>query len=315
MKILGTGSALPKTIVTNDMLSQFLDTSDEWIVPRTGIRSRHIISEEKIEDLGADAALKALEMSGLKPEDIDYCICSNVVSEYVTPGLSCVIGEKIGLTCPCVDINCACPGFIYALDIAETHYIAGKVKNVLIICAEQPSRMCDWTDRSTCVLFGDGAGAVVLGPGNNIKSIKLHSQLNVSKLWERQSLQPTPYYKGDNNSVALQMNGRDVFKFAVKTSTSDVEELLDELGMTKKDVDWYIVHQANFRIIDAIKQYLNEPDEKFPTNISDHGNSSSASCTILLDECNRNHMFKDGNILAFSAFGAGLLSAVAVVEW
>lgn len=315
MKILGTGSALPKKIVTNDMLSEFLDTSDEWIVPRTGIRSRHIISDEKIEDLGAQAALSALEMSGLKPEDIDYCICSNVVSEYVTPGLSCVIGAKIGLKCPCIDINCACPGFIYALDIAETHYIAGKVRNVLIICAEQPTRMCDWTDRSTCVLFGDGAGAVVLGPGSNVKGIKLHSQLDATKIWEKNSLMPTPYYEGDNRAIGLQMNGREVFKFAVKASTSDVEELLNELGMTKDQVDWYIVHQANYRIIDAIKQYLGEPDGKFPINISDHGNSSSASCTILLDECNKSHMFKEGNTLVFSAFGAGLLSGVAVLEW
>lgn len=315
MKILGTGSALPKKIVTNDMLSEFLDTSDEWIVPRTGIRSRHIISDEKIEDLGAQAALSALEMSGLKPEDIDYCICSNVVSEYVTPGLSCVIGAKIGLKCPCIDINCACPGFIYALDIAETHYIAGKVRNVLIICAEQPTRMCDWTDRSTCVLFGDGAGAVVLGPGSNVKGIKLHSQLDATKIWEKNSLMPTPYYEGDNRAIGLQMNGREVFKFAVKASTSDVEDLLNELGMTKDQVDWYIVHQANYRIIDAIKQYLGEPDGKFPINISDHGNSSSASCTILLDECNKSHMFKEGNTLVFSAFGAGLLSGVAVLEW
>ncbi len=315
MKIIGTGSALPKKVVTNDMLSEFLDTSDEWIVPRTGIRSRHIITDEKIEDLGAKAALSALEMSGLKPEEIDYCICSNVVSEYVTPGLGCVIGAKIGLKCPCVDINCACPGFIYALDIAETHYLAGKVRNVLIICAEQPSRMCDWSDRSTCVLFGDGAGAVVLGPGENIKGIKLHSQLDSNTIWERQSLMPTPYYLGDNSAVGLQMKGREVFKFAVTASTTDVEDLLKDLGMTKKDVDWYIVHQANFRIIDAIKQYMGEPDSKFPVNISDHGNSSSASCTILLDEFNRKGCFKEHDVLVFSAFGAGLLSAVAVVEW
>lgn len=315
MKILGTGSALPKKIVTNDMLSEFLDTSDEWIVPRTGIKSRHIISDEKIEDLGAQAALSALEMSGLKPEDIDYCICSNVISEYVTPGLSCVIGAKIGLKCPCIDINCACPGFIYALDIAETHYIAGKVKNVLIICAEQPTRMCDWTDRSTCVLFGDGAGAVVLGPGNKVKGIKLHSQLDADKIWEKNSLMPTPYYQGSNRQIGLQMKGREVFKFAVKASTSDVEDLLKELGMTKDQVSWYIVHQANYRIIDAIKQYLGEPDDKFPVNIFDHGNSSSASCTILLDECNKSHKFEEGNILVFSVFGAGLLSGVAVLEW
>lgn len=315
MKIIGTGSALPKKVVTNDMLSEFLDTSDEWIVPRTGISSRHIITDEKIEDLGAAAASGALEMAGIRPEDIDYCICSNVVSEYVTPGLGCVIGAKIGLRCPCVDINCACPGFIYALDIAETHYMAGKVKNVLIICAEQPSRMCDWSDRSTSVLFGDGASAVVLGPGDGIKGIKLHCQLDPHTIYERQSLMPTPFYAGDNSAVGLQMKGREVFKFAVNASTTDVEDLLKELGMSKNQVSWYIVHQANLRIIDAIKQYMGEDEGKFPVNIRDHGNSSSASCTILLDECNRKGMFRKGDILVFSAFGAGLLSAVALVEW
>lgn len=315
MKILGTGSALPKKVVTNDMLSEFLDTSDEWIVQRTGIKSRHLMSNEKIEDLGAEACLKALEMAGLSADEIDYCICSNVVSEYVTPGLSCVIGAKIGLKCPCVDINCACPGFIYALDIAETHALAGKVKNVLIVCAEQPSRMCNWDDRSTCVLFGDGAGAVVLGPGDKVKGIRLHSQLDPDKIWETQSLMPTQYYNGTNLDSGLQMKGREVFKFAVKASTRDVEDLLGELGISKSQVKWYIVHQANLRIIDAIKEYLGEADEKFPVNISDHGNSSSASCTILLDECKRKGMFKENDILVMSAFGAGLLSAVAVLEW
>ncbi len=315
MKILGTGSSLPSKIVTNDMLSEFLDTGDEWISTRTGIKSRHVMSTEKIEDLGADAAMKALDMAGLKPEDIDYCICSNVISDYITPGLGCIIGYKIGLRCPCVDVNCACPGLIYSMDIAESRYIAGKSKHVLIICAEQPTRMCDWNDRATCVLFGDGAGAVVLGPGENIRSIRLHSQLSPDKIMEKQGLMPTPYYKGSNEGYPLQMKGKDVFRFAVKTSTSDVEDALKELGMEKSQVSWYIVHQANLRIIDAIKEYLGEPDGKFPVNISDHGNSSSASCAILLDEFNRKGTFKAGDILVFSAFGAGLLSGVAVVEW
>ena len=173
MRIIGTGSALPKKIVTNDMLSEFLDTSDEWITTRTGIKSRHVISDEKIEDLGAEAVRKALEMSGLGVEDIDLFIVSNVVSEHITPGMSCVVAEKIGLRCPMFDINCACPGFIYALDMAEAYYKAGKVKNVLIACIEEPTRMASWEDRSTCVLFGDGAGAVVLGEGDNIKGTKL----------------------------------------------------------------------------------------------------------------------------------------------
>ena len=231
MKIIGTGSALPKKIVTNDMLSEFLDTSDAWILPRTGIKSRHVISDETIEGLGEEACRKALDMSGLTPKDIDFFIVSNVVSEHVTPGLGCIISERIGLTCPTIDINCACPGFIYALDIAETYYKAGKVRNVLIAC------------------------------------------------------------------------------------TRDVEELLQDLGIAKDDVSWYMVHQANRRIIDAIIQYMEQPQEKFPVNITDHGNSSSASCPILLDECNRKGLFKSGDLMVLSAFGAGLLSGVAVLEW
>jgi len=315
MKIIGTGSALPKKIVTNDMLSEFLDTSDEWISTRTGIKSRHVISNEKIEDLGAEAALKAINNAGLSVEDIDYFLCSNVVSEYITPGLSCVIGRKIGLKCPCVDINCACPGFIYALDIAEAKWKAGNVHNVLIVCAEEPTRMAGWDDRSTCVLFGDGAGAAVLTDGDNIRGISLHCEPDPEKLWEMHTLQPTPYIDKEEINVPLQMKGREVFRFAVNASTTQVEALLKKANMTKDQVNYYMVHQANARIIDAIKQYLKEPEEKFPTNIKDHGNSSSASCPILMDECNQRGLFKKGDILVFSAFGAGLLSAAAIVEW
>ncbi len=315
MKLIGTGSALPKKVVTNAMLSEFLDTSDEWIVPRTGIHTRHVISDEELKDLGAQAALKALEMAGLKPEDIDYFICSNVINEYITPGLSCIIAEEIGLACPCVDINCACPGFIYAMDIAECHFLAKKVKNVLIVCAEEPTRMTDWTDRATCVLFGDGAGAAVFTEGDNMKGIRLHSQPASDKIWQKRKLMPTPYITKEETEAPLQVKGKEVFKFAVNASTTEVESLLRELGLSKDDVSYYMVHQANQRIIDAIKKYLNEPDEKFPVNITDHGNSSSASCLILLDECNRKGMFQKGDILVFSAFGAGLLSGAAVLEW
>lgn len=315
MKLIGTGSALPKKVVTNAMLSEFLDTSDEWIVPRTGIRSRHVISDENLEDLGAKAAINALEMAGLKPEDIDYFICSNVVNEYMTPGLSSIIAEKIGMSCPSIDINCACPGFIYAMDIAECHFLAKKVKNVLIVCAEEPSRMTDWKDRTTSVLFGDGAGAAVFTEGDNLKGIRLHAQPASDKIWEKRKLLPTPFVEKEETEMPLQMKGREVFKFAVNASTTEVEALLNEIGMTKAQVNYYMVHQANFRIIDAIKNYLAEPDEKFPINITDHGNSSSASCAILLDECNRKGMVKKGDILVFSAFGAGLLSGAAVLEW
>ncbi len=315
MRIIGTGSALPKKVVTNDMLAEFLDTSDEWITTRTGIKSRHVISDENIEDLGAEAARKALDMAGLKPQDIDFFICSNVVTEYMTPGLSSVIGELLGLTCPMIDINCACPGFIFSLDIAESYYKAGKVKNVLIACVEEPTRMASWNDRSTCVLFGDGAGSVVLTAGDSIMATRLHAEPATDKIWQKRKLVSTPFITKEEEEFTLQMKGRDVFKFAVNACCHGLDEVLAQAGIPKDKVAYYMVHQANQRIIDAIINYMGEPASKFPVNITDHGNTSSASCPILLDECNRKGTFKKGDILAFSAFGAGLLSAEAVIEW
>ena len=315
MKIIGTGSAIPKKIVTNDMLSEFLDTSDAWIYPRTGIKHRHVISDEKLEDLAAEAAVKALENAGMKAEELDYIICSNVVNEYVTPSLSCIIQGAIGATCPCLDINCACAGFMYALDIAESHYKAGRVENVLIVCAEEPTRMTSWKDRNVCVLFGDGAGAAVLSEGDNIKGVKLSAASATDKLYQIRTLEPTPYITKEEQSISLQMKGQDVFKFAVKASSGDIRYLLDKLGMTADDVDHYLLHQANIRIIRAIEEYLGQPESKFPTNVETHGNSSSASCTILLDECNRNGVIKRGETIAMSAFGAGFISGAVVMEW
>lgn len=315
MRIIGTGSALPKKVVTNDMLAEFLDTSDEWITTRTGIKSRHVISDESIEDLGAEASKKALDMAGLKPQDIDFFICSNVVTEYITPGLSSIIGEILGLACPMIDINCACPGFIFSLDIAESYYKAGKAKNVLITCVEEPTRMVNWNDRSTCVLFGDGAGSVVLTAGDNIKAIRLHAEPAADKIWQKRKLASTPFITKEEADFNLQMKGREVFKFAVNACCHGLDEVLSQAGITKDKVSYYMVHQANQRIIDAIINYMGEPASKFPVNITDHGNTSSASCPILLDECNLKGIFKKGDILAFSAFGAGLLSAEAVIEW
>ncbi len=315
MKLIGTGSALPKRQVTNDEISQFLDTGDAWIRPRTGIRSRHVISDERIEDLAADAARRALDMAGLSPQDIDFFICSNVVNEYMTPGLSCIVAHKMGMACPMIDINCACPGFIYAMDIAETYFQAGKVNHVLILCAEEPTRMTSWEDRGTCVLFGDGAGAAVFTRGDKLKAVRLNAEPDPDKICEIRTLMPTPFITKEETGTPLLMKGREVFKFAVSTSIRDIRTVMAQSGLTPDRVDWFMIHQANLRIIDAIREGLGIDPARFPANIGDHGNSSSASCPILLDECNRQGMFKRGDILVFSAFGAGLLSAAAVLEW
>lgn len=315
MKISGTGSCLPKKVVTNDMLAEFLDTSDEWIRTRTGVLSRRVISDEKLEDMAVAAARKALENAGMKAEELDFIICSNVVNEYVTPQLSCIIQGGIGATCPCIDINCACAGFIYAVEMAESFYRAGRVRNVLVVSAEEPTRMTDWSDRRTCVLFGDGAGAAVLTPGDNIKSIKMSASSATDKLWQYRLLQPTPYINKEETDVPLQMKGQDVFKFAVKAAGKDISRTLDEAGIAPSQVDHYLLHQANIRIINAIQEYLDQPSEKFPVNIQDHGNSSSSCCPILLDECHRSGRFKPGELIVMSAFGAGFVSAALLVEW
>ena len=315
MKISGTGSALPKMVVTNDMLAQFLDTSDEWIKTRTGVSSRYVISDEMLEDLAAEAARKALNDAGITAEELDFIICSNVVNEYVTPQLSCIIQGAIGAACPCIDINCACAGFIHAIEIAEAFYKAGRVRNVLIVCAEEPTRMTDWNDRRTCVLFGDGAGAAVLTPGDNIKSIKLSASSATDKLWQYRKLQPTPYITKEENDIPLQMKGQDVFKFAVTAASKDITRALDDCGISADEIDHYLLHQANIRIIHAIQHYLEQPMEKFPTNVENHGNSSSACCPILLDECNRKGLLKKGDKIAMSAFGAGFVSGAVVMEW
>lgn len=315
MRIIGTGSALPRKIVTNDMLSEFLDTSDEWIRTRTGVVSRHVISDEKLEDMAIEASLKALDDAGIKAEELDFIICSNVVNEYVTPQLSCIIQGGIGATCPCIDINCACAGFIYALDIAESFHLSGRIRNVLVVSAEEPTRMSDWSDRRTCVLFGDGAGAAVLAPGDNIRSIKLSASSATDKLWQYRLLQPTPYITKEEKDVPLQMKGQDVFKFAVKAAGKDISRVLEETGIRPDEVGHFLLHQANIRIVNAIQEYLGEPEEKFPVNIADHGNSSSSSCPILLDECNRNGVLKRGDIIVMSAFGAGFVSGAVLLEW
>ena len=315
MKIIGTGSALPKKIVTNDMLSEFLDTSNEWITTRTGVKSRHVISDERLEDMAIEAARKALDDAGLKAKELDYIICSNVVNEYVTPQLSCIIQGGIGATCPCIDINCACAGFIYAIEIAESFYRSGMASKVLVVCAEEPTRMTDWNDRRTCVLFGDGAGAAVLAEGDNIKGFQMSAASATDKLWQYRVLHPTPYICKEEQEMALQMKGQDVFKFAVKASSKDISRLLKKNGMNASDLDYVLLHQANIRIIDTIRHSLALEEEKFPINITDHGNSSSACCPILLDECNRKGMFKKGDKIVICAFGAGFVSGAVLLEW
>lgn len=315
MKIIGTGSAHPTFKVTNTMLEQFLETSDEWITERTGIKERLVISSEKLEDLAVIAANKALEDANLKASDIDYIICSNVVNEYVTPALSCIIQGKLGATCPTVDINAACAGFLFALDMADDKLNAKKAKNILIVCAEEPSRMVSWQNRSTSVLFGDGAGAAVVTEGDALKAIRLTTSSLTEVLYYQRKLEPTPYISKEENFEPLVMKGREVFKHAVTSSCRDIRKLLNQTGLQPEEIKYYVLHQANLRIIESIRNFLGVDKERVPHNVDRYGNISSAALPALLDELNRAGKLQKGDKLVFSAFGAGFTTGACIIEW
>ena len=315
MKILGTGSAYPAKMVSNSMLEEFLDTSNEWIIERTGIAKRRVISSDSLEDLAAEASKKAIEESGLKPEDIDYIICSNVVNEYVTPALGCIIQGAIGARCAAVDINAACSGFVYALDMADDRIKSGKAKNVLVVAAEEPSRMVDWQDRTMCVLFGDGAAAMVVSAGDGLYHSRLTTVNKTDCLYYLRKLEPTPYIAKEEIAKPMYMNGREVFKTAVLSSARDINILLDEAGLQPIDIKYYILHQANMRIIEAIASQLQLDMSYFPHNVDYCGNTSSASIPLLLDELAHGGDLKSGDKIVLSAFGAGFTTGACIIEW
>ena len=315
MKIIGTGRAHPAKVVTNAMLEQFLDTSDEWIKTRTGMSERRVISSEKLEDLATKAAIQAIEDAGLTPADIDYIICSNVVNEYITPSLSCIVQGAIGAKCACVDVNAACSGFIYALDMADDRLKSGKAKNILVLGAEEPTRMGDWSDRSLCVLFGDGAGAVVVTEGDGLICSRLTTTSKVDCLHYVRRLEPTPYITKEEYSGPMYMNGKEVFKTAVLSSSRDIKTLLDKAGLAPSDIKYYVLHQANMRIIEAIANWLKLDMSHFPTNVERCGNTSSASVPLLLDELARDGKLQKGDKILMSAFGAGFTTGACIIEW
>lgn len=316
MKIIGTGSALPALEVTNDMLANYIDTNDEWITERTGIKSRHLITTENLIDLAAEASRKAIDMAGIDPKEIDYIICSNVANNFVTPAMSCIVEGMIGADCPCVDLNGACTGFIFALDFSEGLLRTNRAKNILIISAEEPSKFCNWANRDTTILFGDGAGAVVITRSDeNLLSIKMATKSKYESLYYQRKMELTPFDKGTEMYNPLVMDGRDVFRLAVSSSIRDIDEVLKLADISSEDVDLFVLHQANLRIIESIRKHLNQPIEKFPTNLQHTGNTSSASIPILLDELIRADKIQRGNTLVFSAFGAGFATGACVLKY
>lgn len=317
MKILGTGSALPSLVVTNEMLSQFLETSDEWIITRTGIKERRILSKETLLDLAVMAGERALESAQMNASEIDFIICSNVANNYITPSLSSIVQGKLKATCPCIDINVACTGFVFALDMADAYFATGRYKNILIICAEEPSKFVNWKERDASILFGDGAGAVVVSASKreNLIAMHLNTTCSTEPLYYQRAMEFNPFNEQPAISNPLVMNGKEVYKLAVSSSIADIKKVFETSNVTPSEITYYLLHQANTRILETIRDFLGEPIEKFPRNIEKYGNTSSATIPILLDELNKENKLKEGDLIVMSAFGAGFCTGACIIKW
>ena len=316
MKVTSFGHALPARTVTNDELSQFLDTSDEWIQSHTGIESRHVLSGgETTSALGARAAQMALERAGLTADDLDYILCSTTCGEMIFPSTACLIQQKLGATCPAVDVNAGCTGFLYALDMADAMFARGGVKHVLIVGAEQITRLADWADRSTCVLFGDAAGAAVCEAGEGFRQAWLTARGIADPLYAVADGGNCPFDDQIPQAKPLQMSGQEIFKFAVTQSCKDIRHVMEKGGITADSVDYFVLHQANRRILETARTRLKQPAEKFPVNITTHGNTGSAGIPVLLSEMTEDGRLQTGQTLVLSAFGAGLTSGAALLQF
>ena len=318
-RICGTGSALPKRIVTNDDLSKIMDTSDEWIKSRTGIGARHIATEETLTDLAFHASLQALEEAGALPEELDMILAATLSPDNVFPSLSCELQRELGaVNAVAFDINAACSGFLFALQTADAYIKSGRYKNILVVGGEILSKMMDWNDRSTCVLFGDGAGAALVKVDSDFGILGISQGSDGAKgqalTCENRRIN-NPYMKNSTDLSYTNMNGQEVYKFAVRTVPKAILEALGEAGLTVSDIDLFILHQANIRIIESVAKRLKVPMEKFPTNLQECGNISAGSLPVLLDEINRAGRIKKGDKIVLAGFGGGLTWGAAVLEW
>lgn len=296
------------------MVSEIVDTSDEWITARTGIKTRFVSTTETLTDLGAQAAQRALEAAGIESGDVDLILCSTLQGDLVTPSLACLIQKEIGASCPAFDMNAACSGFVYALDTADAYIRAGKAETVLVVSAEAMTRHVDWTDRATCVLFGDGAGAVVLKKGDGLRSIRLTAKGDDRLMLIGSVFPPSPFSQHESVSPAFWMNGGEVFKFAVSSILRDVKHVMQEAGVTAADIAMMVPHQANLRVFQAAKDKLGFTDEQIAVGIDHYGNTSSASIPLMLDELLEQKKLKKGDLIVLTAFGGGLTTGACVIE-
>lgn len=318
-RITGTGRYLPERVLTNSDLEKMVDTSDEWIRSRTGIERRHIAADDQTTaDLAEYAALKALEAAGAEPEDIDFIVVGTTTPDVVFPNVGCLLQERLGIRgCAAFSVETACSGFIYALSIADRFVASGQTKCALVIGAETLSRMTDWTDRETCVIFGDGAGAAILEPSDTQGIISCHLGAN----GHYKDLLYHPYgvskrqAADDTEGPYIQMKGSEVFKVAVKTLEGIAEQTLTANNLARGEIDWLIPHQANLRIIQATARRLGVSMDRVVLTVQDHGNTSAASVPMALDVAVRDGRIQRGDLVLLEAFGGGFTWGAVLIRY
>ena len=316
------GAYIPAEIRSNDWFVQRMDTTDEWITKRTGISERRIASsDENTSDLGYKAGLQAIERAGLEPHDIDLIICATISPDYLCmPSTACLIADKLGIKdTMALDISAACTGFVYAISTAKAFIESGMKKNVLIIGAEKLSSIVDYTDRTTCMLFGDGAGASVIGATQNkdeaIIDINCSSDGALKDLLLTPSVQTQSESLSDSEKPFMQMKGNETFKIAVKTLTSDVKKLMEKNEYQNSDVDFFVPHQANYRIIKAVGDALKFEDSQKVLTVHKYGNTSSASIPMAINDIYENGQLQNGHTMLLDAFGGGLTWGSALIKF
>lgn len=312
-KIIGTGSASPEYILTNQELIKMVDTSDEWIKSRSGISERRILTSETITMLGVKAALMALKKADISADSLDLIICTTFLGQYLSPSLACLIQRDIKAICPAFDMNVGCSGFIYALNVAKAYMDSNMARRILIVSAEQISKVTDYGDRATCVLFGDGAGAVVLEKGDNLLSIKIMAKGDDSILKIPHSLGCFPHCVQDKEKPYLVMNGQEVYKFAVNQVVEDIKAVSTMANIRPQDIDYLYLHQANLRIINAAQLKFGFSNNVMKHNIEKYGNTVTACIPMMLDESYDKGELNN-KIIALAAFGAGLTSGACIIK-
>ncbi len=315
IKVLSTGFYVPEKVVTNDDLSELVETSDEWIVQRVGVHERRISVNETTDDFAVFAAKRALDNAKMNAKELDLIVVATVSPDAICPSVAATVQQRIGATCPAFDINSACSGFLFAIDTAVSFIERGTAKNVLVIGTERLSKLVDWKDRGTCVIFGDGAGAFIVTKGDGYLSSKLFTMGGNEVLEIPSYCGDSPFYEGEKRNPYILMDGQKTFKFAVTRIVEDIKEVADKAGIALDEIDHFVPHQANIRIIDFAAKKLGVDKDKFFVNIDKYGNTSSASIPIAMAELEESGKLKRGDIVAMCAFGGGLSSAACIIKW